>query len=201
MQARAVLSILGLLLLPVAAGLGCAPAPARAPEPPPQPSSTLIRRAIPFEERYLWSTSVEPVHAMGFVARVDRSALVSVSDRIASKCGDDIPNPRFEFDSSELTRDSHPELRALAHCLTSGPLRGRNVTIVGNADPRGDFEDNFILGEKRAEEVKDFLATHGVPRGRILVVSRGEIGAVGRGEGSWTEDRRVDIHLAGEAAR
>jgi peptidoglycan-associated lipoprotein len=143
---------------------------------------------------------MEPVRAMGFVARADRSALVSISERIARRCGDDdIPSPQFEFDSSELTRDSHPELRSLAHCLTSGPLRGRNVTIVGNADPRGDFEDNFILGEKRAEEVKDFLTTHGVPRGRVLVISRGEIGAVGRGESSWNEDRRVDILLAGEA--
>lgn len=179
-----------------AIGLGCA-APLTA-EPPAQ--STLVRRSIPFEERYNWSTSTEPVQAMGFVERPKSALSVGISRGIARACAsDELASPRFAFDSSKLSSRYHPELRALAECLAEGPLRGRNVHVVGNTDPRGDFEENVVLGERRAEGVKDFLTTHGVPGERILVTSRGEIGAVGRDTSSWSEDRRVDILLAGEA--
>lgn len=197
MQSRAPFLRTAALLLPAAIGLGCASTlPGEAPT-----QSTLVRREIPFEERYLWSTSTEAIPAIGFLEERPSSTLsVGISSGIADACSsEELSSPRFAFDSAKLSSRYHPELRALAECLTTGPLRGRNVHIVGNTDPRGDFDENFLLGERRAESVKDFLTTHGVPNERVLVTSRGEMGAVGRGASSWSDDRRVDILLAGEA--
>ena len=149
----------------------------------------------------MWSTSVDPVEVLVREEGIDRTALVSFSEKVAQACGPSASEaPRFAFDSAKLSSDHNRELRALAACLTSGALMGRNVHIVGNTDPRGGFEENAVLGELRAETVRDFLTTHGVPRERILVTSRGEMNAVGRTETSWSHDRRVDILLAGEAS-
>lgn len=184
----------------MAGGLGCSG--------PQKTHVTVIAKQVPFEERHMWSTSVEPVEVLVEQEGIDRKVFVGLSEKVALACGASTTmstapaapkSPRFEFDSAKLSGSYHHELRALAACLTSGPLQGRNVHVVGNADPRGDFESNAILGELRAETVRDFLTTHGVPRERILVTSRGEMGAVGRGERSWSDDRRVDILLAGEA--
>jgi outer membrane protein OmpA-like peptidoglycan-associated protein len=187
---RAALSIAAFSTL-AAAGLGCA-APAH--------ETKVIMTAVPFEERHLWSTSVEPVEVLVREEGINRTMFVGFSEQVAKACGPSAEGaPRFAFDSAKLSSQHHRELRALADCLTSGPLKGRNVHIVGNTDPRGDFDENAALGELRAETVRDFLTTHGVARERILVTSRGEMGAVGRAETSWSKDRRVDILLAGEA--
>jgi outer membrane protein OmpA-like peptidoglycan-associated protein len=189
---RAVLSIATFSIL-AAAGLGCAGGGHET-------KVTVITRPVPFEERHQWSTSVEPVEVLVGQEGINRTVFVGLSEKVTRACGPAaIDSPRFAFDSAKLSGHYHRELRALAACLTSGPLKGRNVHLVGSTDPHGDFEENAILGELRAETVRDFLTTHGVPRERILVTSRGEMSAVGREKASWSADRRVDILLAGEA--
>jgi outer membrane protein OmpA-like peptidoglycan-associated protein len=190
---RAILSIANFSIFAAVlatAGLGCA---GRAHET----KVTVI--PVPFEERHQWSTSVEPVEVLVGEEGINRTVFVGLSEKVTRACGPAaIDSPRFAFDSAKLSGHYHRELRALAACLTSGPLKGRNVHLVGSTDPHGDFEQNAILGELRAETVRDFLTTHGVPRERILVTSRGEMSAVGREKASWAADRRVDILLAGE---
>jgi peptidoglycan-associated lipoprotein len=189
---RAVLSIAAFSTL-ASAGLGCAGGAHET-------KVTVITQPVPFEERHQWSTSVEPVEVLVGQTGINRTVFVGLSEKVATACGPAATeSPRFAFDSAKLSGHYHRELRALAACLTDGPLKGRNVHIVGSTDPRGDFEENVILGELRAETVRDFLTTHGVPRERVLVTSRGEMSAVGRGASSWSADRRVDILLAGEA--
>lgn len=127
---------------------------------------------------------------------------LTVSDAIARACG--IP-PRadggqaaasFEFDSTALGADDRQMLALVAKCLTDGALRGRGVTLVGRADPRGEAEYNMTLGESRADAVHRYLVDLGVGRDRLRATSRGEIDATGRDEAGWATDRRVDITLA-----
>lgn len=81
--------------------------------------------------------------------------------------------------------------------MTTGPLAGKNIELVGRADPRGEAEYNMNLGATRADAVKHYVAQLGVARGRLATTSRGALDAQGHDETTWATDRRVDLRLAG----
>jgi peptidoglycan-associated lipoprotein len=89
-------------------------------------------------------------------------------------------------------------LRQIGECFSTGPLHGRELMLVGRADPRGTVEYNDALGERRASNVASFLTNTGISRDRIEVTSRGKLDAVGRDEAGWAIDRRVDVILRRE---
>jgi peptidoglycan-associated lipoprotein len=124
---------------------------------------------------------------------------VVVSDEIARQCDLHFGNvdqaPKFDFDQAALLPDDQSVLGQVAQCVTTGPLRGRSVRLIGRADPRGEIEYNFVLGESRSAVVKQFLSSHGVEGGRISTTSRGKLDASGTDEDGWRRDRRVDVVL------
>ncbi|HEY8073928.1 MAG TPA: OmpA family protein [Labilithrix sp.] len=129
---------------------------------------------------------------------VETSGL-SVSDAIAKACG--IPatsgaSPSFEYDSASLGEDDRAMLGAIAKCLAEGALRGKNVVLIGRADPRGEDEYNMNLGSSRANSVNRYMVDLGVGKDRMQTTSRGELDASGKDEAGWARDRRVDIELA-----
>src|SRR5947209_16071519 len=75
--------------------------------------------------------------------------------------------PRFDTDESELSAQDNAILEQVATCLTTGPLAGRNVHLIGRADSRGTSEYNFVLGEHRANAVEHYLEEKGVQQPRI----------------------------------
>lgn len=107
----------------------------------------------------------------------------------------DFPAPKFEFESPELSADAKKTLTRLAACVTTGTLKGANVTLVGHCDARGEYEFNMSLGAERSEVARKFLASLGVPDTIILATSRGKLDAVGTDEAGWANDRRVDIEI------
>jgi peptidoglycan-associated lipoprotein len=127
---------------------------------------------------------------------------LSVSNAIAKACGiaaraDGKPvAPSFEYDSAALAEEDRVLLGQVAKCLTEGALKGRNVNLVGRADPRGEPEYNMTLGGSRADTVKRYMVDRGVGRERMLGTSRGEMDATGTSEPGWAHDRRVDVELA-----
>jgi len=120
---------------------------------------------------------------------------VHIEDRILKACGD-IPRARFAFDSTELEPEASKALEALARCFTTGALAGKGMKLVGHADPRGETEYNFGLGQKRAGSVAEFLGKKGMEKSRVETSSRGEIEASGIDEEGWAQDRKVDVFLA-----
>lgn len=70
------------------------------------------------------------------------------------------------------------------------------MLVKGYADPRGDAEMNRILSQQRAEEVRKYLLSQGVPapRIKILEMSAPEPAPSTAGE-SWQNDRRVDLSI------
>lgn len=125
------------------------------------------------------------------------STNVSLSGDILAACKIEFSNtseaPKFETDSSELAPDDVHVLEQVATCLTTGPLKGRSVQLVGRADPRGTDQYNMALGEHRAHQVSDFLKQHGVTT--LHETSRGALDAQGHDETTWKNDRRVDLVL------
>jgi peptidoglycan-associated lipoprotein len=124
---------------------------------------------------------------------------VSMSDELRRACGieDTGAAPKFDFDSVQLSPTDRNELEQLAKCMTTGPLKGKSVDLVGRADPRGEAEYNMTLGATRADAVRHYLAQLGVAGSRIMTTSRGALDAQGHDEASWAVDRRVDLRLAG----
>jgi peptidoglycan-associated lipoprotein len=147
--------------------------------PPPLSATTPERSAVP-----LTSDSKSPT-----------AGVVHISSDIRKACGITDADAHFAFDSASLGEAERPVLNQLAKCFVSGPLSGREMRLVGHADPRGPDEYNMVLGGSRADTVKTFLTMKGVPGGHIATTSRGEMEARGTEEGSWAEDRRVDVLL------
>src|SRR5579864_7866311 len=114
---------------------------------------------------------------------------VNVDEDIIKACNLKFDNvedaPKFDFDSDALTPGERNVLEAVAKCLTTGPLKGRSVQLVGRADPRGTTEYNMGLGARRAHNSKDFLGQLGVGQGQMSETSRGELDATGTDENGW----------------
>jgi peptidoglycan-associated lipoprotein len=128
-------------------------------------------------------------------AKTDQVVNLSKQIRDACKIDDSTRAPKFDFDSTQLSSADRDILAQLATCLTTGPLKGRLVKLVGRADNRGETEYNMTLGESRATSVSRYLAGLGVDKGRITETSRGELDATGTDEEGFRKDRRVDLDV------
>lgn len=124
-----------------------------------------------------------------------QAGVVHISEDIRKACGIADADAHFAFDSASLGQSQRPVLSHLATCFLSGALKGREMRLVGHADPRGGDDYNMVLGGSRADTVKTFLTMRGVPGARIATTSRGEMDARGTDEATWAEDRRVDVML------
>ncbi len=122
---------------------------------------------------------------------------VSLSKNIKDVCKIDDSDraPKFDFDSSDLSSDDREVLKQVAVCMTTGPLKGKSVELVGRADNRGEQEYNMTLGESRATKAIKFLVSLGVEQGRMKETSRGALDATGNDEEGWAKDRRVDVRI------
>jgi outer membrane protein OmpA-like peptidoglycan-associated protein len=132
-------------------------------------------------------------------AQTASASTVHLSDEMVRRCqmhfeGEE-EMPKFEFDSAGLQDGDRLILDQLISCLTTGPLAGRSVQLIGRADPRGTQQYNFILGQKRAGAVGDYLEAKGVESAHVTEASRGKLDSTGTDEAGWQQDRRVDIEL------
>jgi peptidoglycan-associated lipoprotein len=66
-------------------------------------------------------------------------------------------------------------------------------TIEGHCDERGTREYNLALGERRANAIKDYLATLGINSSRLKTISYGKERpvALGSNEQAWSQNRRA----------
>jgi peptidoglycan-associated lipoprotein len=124
-----------------------------------------------------------------------QASAVRISDEIIKACGISEPDAYFAFDSADVRPDDANVLGQLVTCFTTGPLKGRQLKLVGHADPRGGSDYNMTLGQSRADAVKDYIIGHGMDKAKTDSTSRGAMDATGTDEPTWARDRRVDIML------
>lgn len=150
----------------------------------PAPKQTASAQAVPA------TVDTKPVAA---------SPNVAVSPDLAAQCKLTFANvqqaPKFEYNDTDLLAEDRQILQQVAECVLRGPLQGRNVGLVGRADPRGTAEYNLGLGNRRAESVRTYLERLGVPASRLSPTTRGDLDARGKDEAGWQLDRRVDLKL------
>jgi peptidoglycan-associated lipoprotein len=123
------------------------------------------------------------------------ASALRISDEIVKACGISSADAYFAFDSASLRTQDASLLQQIATCFTTGPLKGKNMKLVGHADPRGGSELNMTLGQSRADAVKTFMLGKGMDATRTLATSRGDMDAQGSDEPSWARDRRVDMMI------
>ena len=130
-----------------------------------------------------------------------RSATMSgvyLDPELARLCGIASASPTafFEFDSAKIESADNSGLLAVATCVSTGPLKGRQIQLVGHTDPRGTADHNTQLGQTRADSVMQFLANEGgVPADRMTALSEGEKQADPNDASDWPHDRRVEVRL------
>jgi peptidoglycan-associated lipoprotein len=95
----------------------------------------------------------------------------------------------FDLDSYDVRSDAMPVLDAQAAWLRQYP--NVKVRIEGNCDERGTREYNLALGARRANAVRDYLASRGVASSRITTLSWGKERPVdpGSSEDAWARNR------------
>jgi peptidoglycan-associated lipoprotein len=106
----------------------------------------------------------------------------------------------FQVDSSELTSPSIATLEKQAQWLRAYPHY--QFTIEGHADERGTREYNIALGARRAQAVRDYLASRGVQAHRMRTISYGKERpvAVCNDISCWSQNRRAVTVLNGGAS-
>ncbi|HVR18641.1 MAG TPA: OmpA family protein [Polyangiaceae bacterium] len=129
------------------------------------------------------------------VGDVPSRSNINISEDIRKACGITDSEAFFAYDSANVRPQDKASLQKLAQCFSTGPLKGRQMRLVGHADPRGDEEYNMSLGNRRADNVKNAIANAGLAAAQIATTSRGEMDATGTDEASWEKDRRVDVML------
>jgi peptidoglycan-associated lipoprotein len=99
----------------------------------------------------------------------------------------------FDYDSSEIRAEYRTTVEAHAAFLAANP--SMSVSLEGHADERGSREYNLALGERRAQSVKRQMVLLGAQAQQIRTTSYGEERPVvdGHDEGSWSQNRRVEI--------
>lgn len=119
---------------------------------------------------------------------------VDIDTKLAAMC--EIPQSRvfFKFDSTKLVPEAKERLQEIATCATTGPAKGKELLIVGRADPVGSDAYNKQLGVSRAETVAKYLQEQGVKQARTETESKGEPEAAVP-PSQWPLERRVTIRL------
>lgn len=124
---------------------------------------------------------------------------VAVSNDLARECSLHLSSvehaPKFGYNQDHLLPQDRDVLEKVATCVTTGPLKGRKLELVGRADPRGTDEYNLGLGTRRANTVIEFLRRLGVRPDQLAGTTRGDLDAAGGDERGWQVDRRVDVVL------
>lgn len=124
-----------------------------------------------------------------------RKSNINISDEIRKACGITDAEALFPYDSANVREQDKAILTKLATCFTTGPLKGREMRLVGHADNRGEEDYNMLLGQRRSDNVKSAVVSAGMTAAKAFTTSRGELDATGGDEASWQKDRRVDVVL------
>jgi peptidoglycan-associated lipoprotein len=99
----------------------------------------------------------------------------------------------FDYDKSSISSENKRILQGNAEWIKKNTTY--KIQIEGHCDARGTIEYNLALGERRANAVKAYLASLGVPAARLSVISYGEEKPVepGDSESAYSKNRRANF--------
>ncbi|HQL00209.1 MAG TPA: peptidoglycan-associated lipoprotein Pal [Smithellaceae bacterium] len=106
-----------------------------------------------------------------------------------------IQNIYFDFDRSNIREDAREILKANAEIFRQ--KADAKIIVEGHCDERGTAEYNMALGERRAQETKQYLTNLGIDASRITTISYGEERPADdrSTEDAWAMNRRAQFVL------
>ena len=180
----------GVLLVLALCVVACSSGP-KAQAPPPTPTATPPRWS-----RRSWSRN-----------RSMRPVTETISTEVVySELPEDLAilNARgyledifFATDRFDLSPEARGILAKNANWMVQYPTVV--ILVEGHCDDRNTREYNLALGERRANAVRDYLVSLGVPGDRIGTISYGEERpfALGQTEEAWALNRRSHFVITG----
>lgn len=125
------------------------PRPTTPPPPPPPPAPPVTQPAPPTEDESFRTKSLEQLN-------------------LEKPLGDAL----FGYDATDLTEEARAILQKNVDWMKRWSTT--KVMVEGHADNRGTNEYNLALAERRADAVRDYMVSLGLPADRMTVVSKGE---------------------------
>jgi len=104
-----------------------------------------------------------------------------------------LSNLHFATGKADITADSEASLNDAVNALKEHP--DWNIRVEGFTDNVGSRESNLKLSSNRADAVMNWLAEHGIDRGRLSSKGYGESHPVARNatEEGRAKNRRVEL--------
>jgi peptidoglycan-associated lipoprotein len=135
-------------------------------------------------------TATEPKEVRDFEAAEPEVQQINESAAAINDRGE-LKTIYFGYDKDDLTDAARATLRQNANWLKANSQW--NVVIEGHCDERGTIEYNLALGQRRANSVRSYMVSLGVPVARMRTVSYGEERPVdnGHNEAAWAKNRRA----------
>lgn len=106
-----------------------------------------------------------------------------------------IQNIYFDYNKSSIRPDAREILKANADIFTKNSAA--KIVVEGHCDERGTAEYNMALGERRAQETKQYLVNLGINVSRIETISYGKERPANEAsnEAAWAQNRRAQFLL------
>ncbi|MEM7422715.1 MAG: peptidoglycan-associated lipoprotein Pal [Pseudomonadota bacterium] len=103
----------------------------------------------------------------------------------------------FATDQHSLDGEARRTLDRQAQWFLANP--GSTITVEGHADERGTRQYNLALGARRANSVRSYLVSRGLPANRMRAVTFGKErpAALCSAENCWSQNRRGVSIVAG----
>lgn len=107
----------------------------------------------------------------------------------------DIKSVYFDLDSYKFSDEALAIMKANVEKLKEKPDAA--LLIEGHADDRGTIAYNLALGQERAQAVKEYYKSLGIPLSHMSTISYGELKPVchQEDEACWRQNRRADTKL------
>ena len=112
--------------------------------------------------------------------------------RVHGRCSEGFSPIYFDYDQAGIRADMRDRMVQNAKNMQQG---NGSVVVEGNTDSRGTNEYNMALGERRAQNAKDYLIRLGISASKIRTVSYGEERPLfeGQSEDAYAQNRRDDF--------
>jgi len=111
-----------------------------------------------------------------------------------------IQDAYFDYDKHTLRPDAETALKRDAQTLSDiiRQYPDFKLTVEGHCDARGSEEYNLALGDARAKQAKEYLATLGLPENQLQLISYGKDRPVcnDQDEACWQKNRRAHLTQA-----
>jgi len=183
------LVLLGVLLLSCClSGCRCGP-----PLPPPIDPSALDGTTVEDTTLTTTQTGIEE----GTITEEGILDMPRLDGEVEEREIPELQMVHFDYDKHEIRPEAASILKANAVWLLQNMDLYDQVKVDGHCDERGTNKYNIVLGERRANTVRDFLIGEGIPGAMIIQVSYGEEVPLdpGHSEEAWRMNRRAEFRI------